>query len=178
MPARGNLDAPKPRKRSAKRRSTSAPTLASGGKRQVRDIARQIRSAISLDDVLTGVVAEAGQALGADVAVVRLRENTAGATWARPGATAGAVDVREDLLHAMTGDDIVDVDDLSNDPLVWAAARHRLGAALGVPLSAADKWSATSCCRRPHVRMARARPGLAGHPRAGHRRGHRARAAL
>ena len=139
MPARGNLDAPKPRKRSAKRRSTSAPTLASGGKRQVRDIARQIRSAISLDDVLTGVVAEAGQALGADVAVVRLRENTAGATWARPGATAGAVDVREDLLHAMTGDDIVDVDDLSNDPLVWAAARHRLGAALGVPLSAADK---------------------------------------
>ena len=39
----------------------------------------------------------------------------------------------------MTGDDIVVVDDLSNDPLVWAAARHRLGAALGVPLSAADK---------------------------------------
>jgi len=139
MPARGNLDAPKPRKRSAKRRSTSAPTLASGGKRQVRDIARQIRSAISLDDVLTGVVAEAGQALEADVPVVRLRENTAMATWARPGATAGAMDVREDLLHAMTGDDIVVVDDLSNDPLVWAAARHRLGAALGVPLSAADK---------------------------------------
>ena len=73
------------------------------------------------------------------MAVVRLREKTAGATWARPGATAGAMDVREDLLHAMTGDDIVLVDDLSNDPLVWAAARHRLGAALGVPLSAADK---------------------------------------
>ena len=106
---------------------------------QVRDIARQIRSAISLDDVLTGVVAEAGQALGADVAVVRVQGNTAGATWARPGATAGAMDVREDLLHAMMGDDIVVADDLSSDPLVWAAACHRLGAALGVPLPAADK---------------------------------------
>ena len=133
------------------------------------------RSAISLDDVLTGVVAEAGQALGADVAVVRLREKTAGATWARPGATAGAMDVRErssarddGRRHRGRRRPLERPAGLGCCP---APARRGTG---GPPVGSRQSGRPPRAVDGRTYALASARPGLAGHPRAGHRRGHRA----